>query len=101
VLVIKAAHRLVLNLGQKEQLQTAEQMADRLSLTAQLICTLVTALAFIGQARGWMHGTFRDVVLGVLVLFLVAAPVYWYGGRRRLIALLEPRFPGDAPEPQG
>jgi hypothetical protein len=87
VIVIRTAHRLVLNLAD-QRLRSAEQMADRLSLIAELIGALVVALAAVGQLRGWMHGMFRDVVAGVLAVYLVGMPVYWYGGKRRLIAVL-------------
>ena len=66
-------------------------MADRLSLIAQLVGALVAALASIGQVRGWMHATFRDVIAGVLVLYLVCSPIYWFGGRRRLTSVLRTR----------
>ncbi len=87
VFLIQAVHRLVLNLADKQP-QTPEQMVDRISLIAQLAGTAVIVVAFIGQIRGWMHGTFRDVIVGVLVIYLLAAPIYWYGGRRRLIGML-------------
>jgi hypothetical protein len=48
----------------------------------------VIVVAFIGQVRGWMHGMFRDVIVGVLVIYLVAAPIYLYGGRCRLSGIL-------------
>ena len=70
-------------------------MADRLSLIAQLVGALVAALASIGQVRGWMHATFRDVIAGVLVLYLVGSPIYWFGGRRRLTSVLRTRATGD------
>jgi len=96
VYLIQAVHRTVLNLADKQP-QTAEQMADRLSLIAQLVGAVVIVLAFIGQVRGWMHGTFRDLILGVLFVYLLAGPIYWYGGRRRLIGLLTMRDTGDEP----
>ncbi len=96
VMLVRAAHRVVLNLANR-QLQSAEEVADRLSLIAQLIGALVAALAFTGQVRGWMHGTFRDLILAVLVLYLVGSPIYWFGGKRRLIAVLRTRATGDGP----
>ncbi len=96
VMLMQAAHRVVLNLANR-QLQSAEEVADRLSLIAQLIGPLVAALAFTGQVRGWMHGTFRDLILAVLVLYLVGSPIYWFGGKRRLIAVLRTRATGDGP----
>jgi len=96
VMLMQAAHRVVLNLANR-QLQSAEEVADRLSLIAQLIGALVAALAFTGQVRGWMHGTFRDLILAVLVLYLVGSPIYWFGGKRRLIAVLRTRATGDGP----
>lgn len=95
VIVIQAAHRVILNLAERPQ--SAEQLVQRLSLVAQLIGAVVAALAAIGQVRGWMHGMFRDVVMTVLVLYVIAAPVYWFGGKRRLIAMLKPRATGDEP----
>ena len=88
VLVIQAAHRLILNLG-NQQPRSAEEMADRLSLIAQLIGAVVFTVVAIGQVRGWMHGTFRDVILCLGVLYLAGSPVYWFGGKRRLIAVLK------------
>lgn len=96
VLLIQAVHKVVLNLAGKQP-QTAEQWADRLSLRAQLAGAMVLSLAFIGQVRGWMHGMFRDVVVGVLVVYLVAGPIYWFGGRRRLIAVLRTGATGEEP----
>jgi len=94
IILIQAAHRAVLNLANK-QLHSTEQMADRLSLIAQLVGALVAALASIGQVRGRMHAAFRDVIAGVLVLYLVGLPIYWFGGRRRLISVLRTRATGD------
>jgi hypothetical protein len=62
-----------------------------------LIGAVVVALASIGQVRGWMHGMFRDVIAGVLVLYVIGSPVYWLGGKRRLIAVLRTRAAGDEP----
>jgi hypothetical protein len=28
--------------------------------------TIIVALAYIGQVRGWMHGMFRDTIVSVL-----------------------------------
>jgi hypothetical protein len=44
-----------------------------------------------------MHGMFRDIILGVLVLYLVGSPIYWLRGKRRLIAVLRTRVTGDGP----
>ena len=96
LVVIQAAHRFVLHLA-NQPLRSAEQVADRLSLIAQLIGALLMALAAIGQVRGWMHGMFRDVAVGLGVLYLVGALVYWSGGKRRLIAVLRASGAGDGP----
>ena len=98
VIVIQAGHRLVLHLA-NQQLRSAEDVADRLSLIAQLIGALVVAVATIGQVRGWMHGMFRDVVVGLVVLYLIGSPVWWYGGKRRLIAVLNTWGAGDGTGP--
>jgi len=98
VIVIQAVHRLVLHLA-NQQLTSAEHIADRFSLTAQLFFALVVALAAIGQIRGWMHGMFRDVVLGLGILYLAGSPVWWYGGKRRLIAMLRTWSTGNSTEP--
>ena len=95
IFIIQAVHRVVLNLADKHP-QTADRMADRLGLIANLVVALVMALAFVGEVRGWMHGTFRVVVLGVLGLYLLGAPIYWYGGRRRLIEVLRTRATGES-----
>ncbi len=94
VIVVQVAHRLVLHLA-NQQLRSAEQVADRLSLIAQLIGALVVALAAIAQVRGWMHGMIRDVVAGLSALYLIGSPVYWLGGKRRLIAVLRAWGAGD------
>ncbi len=94
VIVIEAAHRVVLNLGGKRP-ETAEEVVSRLSLVAQLIGAVVVVLEFIGQSRGWMGGIFGDVVLGVVVLYLIGMPVYRFGGKSRLIAALRARAAGD------
>ena len=67
--------------------------------SAQLAGALVVALATIGQVRGWMHGMSGDVVAGLGVLYLVGSPVYWFGGKRRLIAVLTAWGAGDGTEP--
>jgi hypothetical protein len=95
VVVIQATHRVVLNLAERPQ--SAEQLARRLSLLAQLLGAAVVALAAIGQLRGWMHGMFRDVIATVLVLYAIASPVYWFGGKRRLIGMLSARTAGNEP----
>ena len=96
VVVIQAAHRVVLNLA-STQLQSAEEVVDRLSLIAQLIGAVVVVLASIGQVRGWMHGMFRDAIAGVLLVYLIGSPVYWFGGKRRLIAVLRTWAASDGP----
>jgi len=96
VIVIQAAHRVVLNLANRQP-QSAEDVVDRLSLIAQLIGAVVVALASIGQVRGWMHGMFRDVIVSVLVLYLIGSPAYWLGGKRRLVAVLRTRATGGPP----
>jgi hypothetical protein len=70
---------------------------NRLSLIAQLFGAVVVVLASIGQLRGWMHGMFRDFIGSVLVLYVIGSPVYWFGGKRRLIAALRTRATGDGP----
>ena len=97
VIVIQAGHRLVLHLA--NQLRSAEHVADRLSLIAQPIGALVVAAATIGQVRGWTDGMFRDVLVGIVVLYLVGSPVWWYGGKRRLIAVLRTWGAGDETGP--
>jgi hypothetical protein len=96
VIVIQTAHRVVLNLANR-QLQSAEDVVDRLSLIAQLISAVVLTLASIGQVRGWMHGMFHDVIVSVMVLYLIGSPAYWLGGKRRLVAFLRTRATGDGP----
>jgi hypothetical protein len=94
--VFQAADRDVQNLASKQP-QSAEGVANRLSLTAQLIGAVVVLLASIGQMRGWMHGMFRDVIIGVPVVCVIGSPAYWFGGKRRLIAVLRTRATGDEP----
>jgi hypothetical protein len=94
VVVIQAAHKVVLNLA-NAQLKSAEQVVNRLGAIAQLFIAVVGALGSVGVTRGWMHGTFRDVITGVLALYLIGSPIYWFGGKRRLIAVLRARTAGD------
>jgi hypothetical protein len=93
VIVLQATHRMVLNLA-SSQVQSAEDAVNRLSLMAQLVGAVVVLLVCVGQLRGWMHGMFRDLIDGVLVLYLIGSPIYWFGGKRRLIAMLSTRAPG-------
>jgi len=95
-IIVQATHRLVLVLA-KAPLRSAEEAVDRLSLVAQLVGAVVLAAASIGQVRGWMHGTYGRVVRGLLVLYVIGAPIYWLGGKRRLIAALKARATGDGP----
>lgn len=95
-LVLQAGHRLVLNLANRQRL-SAEETVDRLDLVAQLIAAVAVALAAIGTARGWMHGLFWGVMVCVLVLYLIGSPIYWLGGKRRLIAFLRTRTADDEP----
>jgi hypothetical protein len=67
-LLIQAVLTVVLNLADKQP-QTAEQWTGRLTLMAQLADAIVVSFAFIGQVRGWMHGTFRDLIVCVVVGF--------------------------------
>ena len=97
MIVIQAGHRLVLHAA-NQQLRSAEHVADRLSQIGQLIGALVVAVATIGQVRGWMHGMFRDVV-GLVILYLAGSPVWWYGGKRRVIAVLRTWGAGDGTWP--
>lgn len=90
ILVAKFVHRLVLNLA-GGQPQTAEDAANQLSQMAELAFMVATALGAIGQVRGWMHGTFRDLVLSIATLYVIGAPAYWLGGKRRLLAVLRTR----------
>ena len=94
--IIRDTHRLVLSLA-KKQPQSAEEEVDRLGLLAQLIGSVVVAVATISAAEGWLRGSFRYLVGGVLLLYVVGAPVYWFGGKRRLIAALQARATGDEP----
>ncbi len=98
VIVIQAAHRVVLNLAAKQP-RSAEDVVNRLGLTAQLIAAVVVTLAAVGQLRGWMHGRFEDAIVGIMTLYLIGALVYWLGGKRRLIAALRTRIAGDEPGP--
>ena len=97
VILIQAAHRVVLNLA-NTQPRSAEQVVARLSLVAQLTFALAVTMASIGHLQGWMHGIFRDVVGGALVLWLVGAPIYWLGGKRRLIDALRTQATEEGPE---
>jgi hypothetical protein len=56
------------------------------------------ALATVGQVRGWMHGMFRDVV-GLVVASVAGSPVWWFGGKRRLIAVLRTWGAGNGTVP--
>jgi hypothetical protein len=94
VIVGQATHRLVLNIA-KPQPRSAEDVVDRLSLVAQLIVAVVLAAASIGQVRGWMHGTYGNVIRGLFAVYVIGAPIYWLGGKRRLVAALAKRATGD------
>lgn len=101
VMVLQAAHKLILNLGSKQP-QSAEELVGRLGLIGQLIVALAVALAAVGEARGWVHGgsgIAGHAALGVAVIYLIGAPIYWLGGKRRLVAALKARGIGGTPPP--
>jgi hypothetical protein len=98
VIVVQSAHRLVLHLA-RQQTQAAEELVARLSLYAQLVAAAVVAIISIGFALHWMmNETFRDSVLGLCLVYVVGMPVYWFGGKRLLIASLKARGFGSEPE---
>lgn len=89
-LVVQATHRLVLNMADQRP-WSAEHAADRLGLIAQLAGAIVVALLTIGQLRGSMHGLFRDVIAILVLAYLAGAPLWWLGGKRRVITALRKR----------
>jgi hypothetical protein len=59
---------------------------------AGLLATLTALLLIdIGQSLGWMHGAYEASTLGICCLAVVAMPLYWFGGKRRLLAVLTAR----------
>jgi hypothetical protein len=66
-------------------------LADWISDSAFVIGWVVLVLASIGQNQGWMHGAFEYTMAGILGLFLVGMPVYWWRGQRRVVLALTAR----------
>jgi hypothetical protein len=66
-------------------------LADWLDDSAALVAWVTTVLANVGEQEGWLHGPFEYTVLGILGLFLLGAPVYWWRGKRHVVRLLTAR----------
>jgi hypothetical protein len=67
---------------------------DLVRLIAQAgvwLCLVTTLLADISQEQGWLHGAYRYAVDAISGLFLLGIPLYCFGGKRRLTAILTAR----------
>lgn len=69
-------------------------LAEWLSDSAIVIGWAISLLANIGQHQGWMHGAFEYAMFGILGLFVVGMPVYWFRGQRRVVLALTARAVG-------
>lgn len=52
----------------------------------------ITPVGQATAAQGWAPYKPEPAVL---VLYLIGSPIYWLGGKRRLIGVLRTRAPGD------
>lgn len=98
VIVAQAGHRLVMNI-RSGQPKSAEHVLNRLSLVAQLISSIAIAAISVGALRHRTLGLYSDILIGILAVYVLGAPIYWLGGKRRLIAAIKARTPGDTQQP--
>jgi hypothetical protein len=66
-------------------------LADWISDSAMLIMWAAVLFVSIAQLQGWMHGPVKYATLGVLGLFVVGMPLYWWRGQRSLALALTAR----------
>jgi|HubBroStandDraft_4_1064222.scaffolds.fasta_scaffold41945_4 hypothetical protein len=67
------------------------QVAHLISEAWILLCITSVLFNDIGDLLGWDHGPFRVATIGVAVAILVGFTASFFGGKRRLVALLEKR----------
>jgi hypothetical protein len=66
-------------------------IADWIGDLGLLTGWVVVVITTIGRNLGWMHGAFEYAVGGMLVLYAVGMPVYWWKGKRRIVLALTAR----------
>jgi hypothetical protein len=100
LVVITYARRLALKILRNRS-PSPVILADWISESARVIAWTVVLLITIGEFEGWMHGAVRYALAGILGLFIVCLPLYWWRGQRRLVLaltarLVESRWPWSA-----
>ncbi len=69
------------------------------SVLIALLAFVVAPIAMIGFIiyLGVTHPSGIWIIVSVLVLYLTGSLAYWFGGKRRLVAILRTRATGDGP----
>ena len=90
IIVVVFASELVLKV-RRNHTPSPVILADWIDDAAVVMVFVVCLLAGIGRDEGWMHGAFEYVTSSILGLFIVAMPVYWWRGKRRVVLALTAR----------
>jgi hypothetical protein len=71
--------------------RSPQELVERLARAGLLLCWTIALLSSIGEQRGWNHGIFEGLVVGISSLAVLGIPAYSFGGKRRLTAALTAR----------
>ena len=66
-------------------------LADWIGDSAVVITLVALILARIGEMQGWLRGASEYVTDSMLGLLVLAMPVYWWRGQRRVVLALTAR----------
>jgi hypothetical protein len=91
VIVVVLARRLVRDVH-RDRTPSAVVMADWIGDSAYVTAWVALLVVSIAQHQGLMHGAFQYAMFGIMGLFLVGLPVYWFvGGEQRAVLALTAR----------
>jgi hypothetical protein len=90
IVAVELARRLALEVV-RDRAPSPVVLADWIDDSAVVIAWAALFLANIGEHQGWMHGAFQVTMLGVLGLFVVGMPLYWWRGKQRVVQALTGR----------
>lgn len=91
LVVITYARRLAVKILRSRS-PSPVMLADWISDSARVIAWTVVLLITIAEFEGCMHGALRYALAGILGLFIVCMPLYWWRGQRRLVLALTERL---------
>jgi hypothetical protein len=71
--------------------RSPKELVERMGHAAWLAGWTAVLLSSVGEQQGWLHGITEYILVGICSLFVVGIPVSWFGGKRRLIAVMTAR----------